>query len=207
MFFLFCDSIYDEVIWVLPLYENKDVAKKFKKLKVRGKAERISLYGWAAILVGIIVARSAGYLKQIVSDIASIINAGIVILGIGGRQITERNEPHVGRLARDIEKATNQNCSISSLDDVEIIPTKIQVGENLEAVNIIPIYENGYYLVLKSRPAAFVLRQLEENGKNNVQILEPEEANEVIADLAVDNEFVRKNIKVLRRSIEQKNEE
>lgn len=189
---------------MLPLYKNKDVARKLQKLKIRGRVERFSVYGWAAILVGIIVARSVGYFKQIVSDIANIINAGIVILGIGGRHITERNEPHVRRLARDIEKATNQNCSISSLDDVEIIPTKIQVGEDLETANIIPIYENGYYLVLKSRPAAFVLRQLEENGRCNVQILEPEEANEVVSDLAVNNDFVRKNIKVLKRSIEHK---
>ncbi len=185
------------------LYDNKDTAAQIRKLEIRGQMERTSVIGWIFIVIGLIIMRKVGYLKQIVTDMASIISSGISILGIGGVHIAQHNDPYKRRLERDIEKETDRKCSIDSLNDIEVIPTKIRVGEDLEAINIVPILQDGYYLVLKSRPSSFVLRQLEVDGKNNVDVLENEEMLGVLDDLAVESEFVRKNMKVLKKNIEE----
>ena len=188
---------------MLHLYNNNDVAKKFIKLKKQGSVEKGSVIAWMFFLWGLFNARNAGYISELITDIASIFSSALVFLGIGGKHIRERNSESIRRLAHDIKKATDQNCFVDSIEDIEVVPSKIQVGLDEDAVNIFPIYENGYYLVINSRPAAFVLRQLDVDGRKNVHILEPEEANEVIDELAVDNGFVRKKVIELKRSIEK----
>lgn len=189
---------------MLPLYENKDLVKELSSLKVKGKVEKGSAIGWLIFVATLFAGRHLGYVKDIVADEAQIISAILVMLGIGGMHISERNALHINDLAEDIKQATNQDCNIKSLDDIEIVPKNIQVGENLEAINIIPIFKEGHYIIIKSRPASFVLRQVEIDGEREVQILESEEANAVIDELVNDDiEFVVKNVVMLKKSIER----
>ncbi len=186
------------------LYDSENTAAQMRRLKNRGQIERTSAFGWLFIVIVLIAMRRVGYLKQIVTDIASIISSGIAIFGIGGKNVDQRNEPYIRQLAHDIEKVTEKSCNIDSLNDIEVISSKIQVFDVIEDPNMKPVFENGYYLVIKSRPSSFVLRQLEVDGKNNVDVLENEEMLGVLNDLAVESEFVRNNMKVLKRNIEEK---
>lgn len=184
---------------MLPLYNNKDLAKKLKVLKVKGKVEKGAAWAWLCFVAGLFAGRNAGYVPPVIADEAQIISAGLVMFGFGGMHIEERNAKPIKELADDIAKETDHDCKIKALKDIAIIPADIQVGEDLEAINVVPITKEGYYIVIKSRPASFVLRQMEENERQMVDILYPSEANEVIDELAKENEFVRKNIKALKR--------
>lgn len=184
---------------MLPLYNNKDLVKKLKSLKVKAKVEKGAAWAWLCFVAALFAGRNAGYVKAVIADEAQIISAGLVMLGFGGTHIEERNAKPIKELADDIAKETDQECKIKSLKDIKVISADVKVGEDLESINIAPIYKEGYYVVIKSRPSAFVLSQIEEEGRQRVQILYPSEANEVIDELAQGNRFVRKNIKALKR--------
>ena len=184
---------------MLTLYKDKDLAKKLKRLKIQGKVERGSVIGWLVAFVGLIIARNAGYVKQVVTDIASIFSSCIAAIGIGGRQIVDRNKPHIRRLAYDLEKATDRICNIKSLDDIEIIPINVKEGSYLKSENATP-FKKGHYIVINSSPAGFILEQTEQDGKKSVRVLSPDETCEVVDELAIENEFVEKNIMRLKKS-------
>lgn len=184
---------------MMPLYNNKDLVKQLKSLKVKGKVEKGAAWGWLVLVASLFAGRNAGYVSPLIADEAQIISAGLVMLGFGGMHIEERNEKHIKELAADIAKEADQECKIKSLNNIEVIAADIKVGEDLEGLNVAPITKEGYYIVIKARPASFVLSQMEEEGRQRVQILYPSEANEAIDELAQNNAFVRKNIKSLKR--------
>ncbi len=57
--------------------------------------------------------------------------------------------------------------------EVEIVPKNIQVGEDLESLNIVPIFKEGKYVIIKSYDYPCFIQVFENEGKEEVYALEP----------------------------------
>ena len=87
-------------------------------------------------------------------------------------------------ISNDISEAIGDSLwKVRDLEDITIIPKNIQVGEDLEAINIVPIFKEGKYIIMSGDFSIEILAQYEDEGKSVVKILDREEALAVYDDL------------------------
>lgn len=106
-------------------------------------------------------------------------------------------------LVSEVQRITKKTFDDVDLKDLEIVPKNIQVGENLEAVNIIPIFKEGHYIILGRVLDGVVLRQLEEDGKMHLDLLDEDEKIEFLIEKSTDEEWQDK-VKELAKRLEEK---
>lgn len=97
----------------------------------------------------------------------------------------ERKSRFLRGLTDDISKKIGNNYwHLSNLSDITIIPKNIKVGENLEAVNIIPIFKEGHFIIVEGLYSPVVLAQYkDDDGNYCVKLLEEDEAIQEMANL------------------------
>lgn len=169
------------------LYNDRDLVGEIGRKRKFNKWEKNGVIGFLGFLVCIFVGRSIGVVSKVVSDVMQIVSAGVVVLGIGGKRITESNRFFLDNLSSDLKTMSGNDSRISELGDIHIIPKNIKIGEDTTGCNIADIFKEGHYVLIKSSPSSMVLRQLEEDGYNHVDILDYEEASYAITDLIMDN--------------------
>ncbi len=82
-------------------------------------------------------------------------------------------------LSKDIaELVGDPNWRVYKLDDIVIIPRNIKVAENLESLNIVPIYKKGEFIIMRGNYSLEILAQYKEDGKVVVKILDDDEVKE-----------------------------
>ena len=82
-------------------------------------------------------------------------------------------------ISNDISEAIGDSLwKVRDLEDITIIPKNIQVGEDLEAINIVPIFKEGKYIIIRGNSSLQILAQYEEDGKNVVKILDENEVSD-----------------------------
>lgn len=60
------------------------------------------------------------------------------------------------------------------IDDVEvnIVPKNMHVGDDLEAINIVPIFKEGKYVIIKSTDHPYFIRVFDQDGKEEAYVME-----------------------------------
>lgn len=169
------------------LYSDRDLVGEVRRKRKFNKWEKNGVLGFLGFLVCIFIGRGTGVVSGVVADVMQIISAGVAVLGIGGRRITESNRFFLDNLSSDLKIMSGNDSKISKLEDVRIVPKNIKIGEDTTGCNIADIFKEGHYVLIKSSPSSMVLRQLEEDGYNHVDILDYEEASYAITDLIMDN--------------------
>ncbi len=82
-------------------------------------------------------------------------------------------------LSKDIaEFVGNPNWRVYKLEDIMIIPRNIKVAENLDSLNIVPIYKKGEFIIMRGNYSLEILAQYKEDGKVVVKILDENEVKE-----------------------------
>lgn len=118
----------------------------------------------------------------------------------GGRKIYKiLPRPTYEKLLEEIGKETDKDFSDVNLKDLDIVPKNIQVGENLEAINIIPIYKEGHYIIIGSVLDGVVLRQIEEDGQEKIDLLDEEERKDVLIEISTEREIAKKTKKFVKK--------
>lgn len=56
--------------------------------------------------------------------------------------------------------------------EVEIVPKNMKIGENLEAINVVPIFKEGKYVIIKSYDYPVFMRVFDDEGKEEVYVME-----------------------------------
>lgn len=109
----------------------------------------------------------------------------------------EKNIKFVNNLVRDIngKNAYQNNLYLSRLNDIEIIPKNIQVGEDLSAKNIVPIFKEGHYILMGSLPNLCLMRQVKQDDKMTVDIYEEEEMEDILTQLKEEYPKLEKRLK------------
>lgn len=103
------------------------------------------------------------------------------------------------RLIGEIKGLTNKDLSNVKIMDLDIVPKNIQIGEDLEAINIVPIFKEGHYIIMGSVLDGVVLRQLEEDGKEKLDLLDENERLDILVEIATDREWDKKKKELLKR--------
>ncbi len=79
------------------------------------------------------------------------------------------------------------------------ICTRDRVGEDLESLNIVPIFKEGHYIIIGSVLDGVVLRQIEEDGKEKLDLLDEEERLNILIEIAKDREWEKKKQELIKR--------
>ncbi len=77
---------------------------------------------------------------------------------------------------------------------IEIVPTNIRVGENLEASNAIPIFKEGHYVIVKSKMKPYFIRVVEdENGVKEEFLMEstPKDIKTLMDEVPKYEEYIK----------------
>ncbi len=91
----------------------------------------------------------------------------------------EKTREILEELSKDIAKfVENPNWRIFRLDDITIIPKNIKVGENLDSLNIVPIFKKGKFIIIQGSHSLEILAQYDEDDKTVVKILDKDEVTE-----------------------------
>lgn len=77
------------------------------------------------------------------------------------------------RMAWMVKNYSDTNLEYSGDVEIEIVPKNIKIGENLEAVNIIPIFKEGKYVVIKSMYHPCFIRVFDNDGEEEAYAMEP----------------------------------
>lgn len=177
----------------MQLFSDRNLVKEITRRRKWNKIERNGTIGFVFVCAGVFFARAQKLVADIFADMFNILGAGVAILGIGGRRITDGDHKFLKDLSDGIEALIHEEFPINSLNDIEIVPKNIFIGDNLEASNAIELYQEGHYVLIRSKEKALVLRQLEENDKNHVEILDKIDAFDVLFDIVSnDNSGARK---------------
>lgn len=56
--------------------------------------------------------------------------------------------------------------------EVEIVPKNMKIGENLEAINVVPIFKEGKYVIIKSYDYPVFMRVFDDEGTEEVYVME-----------------------------------
>lgn len=80
--------------------------------------------------------------------------------------------------------------------EVEIVPKNMYVRDDLEALNIVPIFKDGHYVIIKSTDHPVFIRVFEDEGKEEAYVMEP--TDEDIETLENDLPEYQEYIKALR---------
>lgn len=107
-------------------------------------------------------------------------------------------------IVEEVEKITDKDFGEVDMKDLEIVPKNIKVGENLDAANIIPIFKEGYYIVIGRVLEGAVLRQLEEDDKMHLDLLDEDERIDFLIEKSTDVEW-QKKVKELTKKLEGNN--
>ncbi len=57
--------------------------------------------------------------------------------------------------------------------EVEIVPKNMQIGEDLESLNIVPIFKEGHYVIVRSVDFPCFIRVFENEGEEEAYVMEP----------------------------------
>ena len=77
------------------LYEDKDLVKEIKRRRLRNELERGGVIGLLAFECSWLLLLFIGIIKEHLSDYLTILNCMIVVLGLGGRHITESTNQYL----------------------------------------------------------------------------------------------------------------
>ncbi len=103
------------------------------------------------------------------------------------------------RLIGEIKGITNKDLSNVKIQDLDIVPRNIKVDEDLESLNIVPIFKEGHYIIIGSVLDGVVLRQIEEDGKEKIDLLDEEERIDILIEIATDKAWEEKKKELLKR--------
>lgn len=91
----------------------------------------------------------------------------------------KKTKDFLTELSKDIARFNGEpSWRINSLDNITIIPKNVKVGENLEALNAVPIFKKGKYIIIEGNHSVEILAQYKENDKDVVKILDEYEVEE-----------------------------
>ncbi len=111
---------------------------------------------------------------------------GILSIAANSKEsMKEKTQTFFNELSSKIcNELDDHNFQQLNFNDVTIIPKNIKVGEDLEAVNKVPIFKEGKYVIIKRLfTAPVILAQYEENGEQVVKMLDELEASKEYQNL------------------------
>lgn len=177
----------------MKLFSNRNIVKELEKRRKWNKIERNGTIGFIAVCATVFFGRAVKIIADVFADMFNIMGCGVVVLGIGGRRITNGNNRYLKDLSDSLSAVLNEEFSIKSLDDIMIIPKNICIGENLEASNAFDIFKEGHYVLVKSKEKSLVLCQLETDGEYRVDIMDKKDAYDALFEIVTeDNNGARK---------------
>ncbi len=173
--------------------ENENVVKVIRSRKARTALLKCGL--WVPLVSWVSVMTIAYISKQ---SFMQSLSSGSLFLPTFNLCMNSRDESRekttkvLESLSKDISKAIEvPHWRVSRLDDIFIIPKNIKVGENLDAINIVPIYKKGKFIIIKGNYSLEILAQYKEDGKTVVKILDDDEIREEYEGF---NEIIKRKI-------------
>ncbi|MDE6292356.1 MAG: hypothetical protein K2L98_01600 [Bacilli bacterium] len=157
--------------------DDTDIVKVIKKRKATRTLIRCGIaFPLFAILsvFGLALSKPDSFL-QILPCSGGFISVLNFVLSSKG-ETNQETENVLDDLSKDIAQAVGDPAwHVYRLDDITIIPKNIQIGENLEAINIIPIFKEGKFIIIQGNHSLEILAQYDEDGKTVVKILDEDE--------------------------------
>lgn len=160
--------------------EDENVVKVIRSRKSRGILLKCGLYcplvSWFAVMI---LGSLSGQpiMKSLSSGSGFLSTFNLCMLS---RDDSKKKTVKVlEKLSKEISKYTEDSrWSIRRLDDIIIIPKNIKVDEDLESLNIVPIFKKGKFIIMKGTYSLEILAQYEEDGKTVVKMLDKDEVAE-----------------------------
>ncbi len=160
--------------------EDENVVKVIRSRKSRGILLKCGLYcplvSWLAVMI---LGSLSGQpiMKSLSSGSGFLSTFNLCMLS---RDDSKKKTVKVlEKLSKEISKYTEDSrWSIRRLDDIIIIPKNIKVDEDLESLNIVPIFKKGKFIIMKGTYSLEILAQYEEDGKTIVKMLDKDEVAE-----------------------------
>ncbi|MDE5631188.1 MAG: hypothetical protein K2I70_06275 [Bacilli bacterium] len=89
----------------------------------------------------------------------------------------KKNKEFLNNLAKDIEaKIGKKHWRVGSLNDITIVPENVQIGYDLEAINLVPIFKKGHYIIIDGNyPVVILTQHKNDEGKSHIQIMDDDE--------------------------------
>lgn len=108
----------------------------------------------------------------VISDVASLC---VVLAATYNLQVSSKMTLRslCNRMAWMAKNFSDTNMEYLDDVEVEIVPKNIKIGENLEAANIIPIFKEGKYVVIKSKEHPCFIRVFDNDGEEEAYAIEP----------------------------------
>lgn len=165
--------------------DDKDLVKVIKSRKRRSALAKLGIPIPFAVESAVLVAAFLGAISTPTCFALSSVIVSLLNISTKSKEKNrDKNEQLLEDLATDVgSKIGDKNWEIYHLNDIAIIPKNFQVGENLEAINPVPIFKEGKYIIMSGDFSIEILAQYEDEGKSVVKILDREEALAVYDDL------------------------
>jgi len=165
---------------------DENIAKVIKSRKSKRMLTNGALYG--SIVGEIILAMLLAFNQVPAGKFFSLTSVlcGILSISYNSKEsMKEKTRAFFNKLSSEIRsKIDDDNLQILSFNDITIVPKNIKIGEDLEAINIVPIFKEGKYIIIKKLfSTPIMLAQYEENGRQVVKMLDEEEASEEFQNL------------------------
>lgn len=156
---------------------DTDIVKVIKKRKAKRTLIRcgIAFPIFAVLSIFGLALSKPGSFLQILTSSGGFISVLNVVLSSKG-ETKQETEKVLEDLSKDIARVVKDPAwRVYRLDDITIIPKNIQIGENLEAINIIPIFKEGKFIIIQGNHSLEILAQYDEDEKPVVKILDEDE--------------------------------
>lgn len=167
------------------IYNDRNLVKILKKIKKEDQKANIFKF---TIPVGLLFFCIALFIYEISTGIYSLStiicfsNLFAQCFILHGKTLHKKNTEKINKIEKKIHKVYDEEFKLVP-KKVEIIPRNLKIGEDLTHKNIIPIFVEGKFIIIKESPYDYVMFQHKEDDKDVVYILEDEEVENVLLDL------------------------
>lgn len=152
--------------------DNVINVNKIQKYKKNIFISKFLMYGLSVFILFIMLVLLVIEYTLNISSLAFTI-ANLNLLGIYLRAKSKKKLSESLNYFNDLERKLASNDIYVDIDykNIEIIPKNIKVGEDLSSKNIVPIFVEGNYVLIKDENEVVITRQYEVDGLKTSQIL------------------------------------
>lgn len=146
----------------------KDAKKQKKQMKFLGVFLPIGF-----VVVAIIVF-IMGIISKTLNSVSTIFSSlAVIISSSSTRKSSKSQENSILKTFTRICESEGVNICLRSLDDVEVVPANIKVSDDLDGRVARAVFKDGYYVIMKGLPNVAIFRQIDEDGKIDLKLMEP----------------------------------
>ncbi len=175
---------------MLEISNEVDLVKELKWMKIKNIIAWIWSLGVPCALLVVMLGLLIGQMFYGLNNVGAIIpSLNLLVQGNlwFGRRHNKRVEEQLKTLENSIREETDTRCAIYGLKDIQIVPKNVKIGEDVSKKNLVEIFKEGHYVLIRSYPQEVVIRQyVDDDEELHVDVLVDKERQDALDSLYRD---------------------